>query len=105
VDKNGKIKVCDCDPDESPYPSCDECPWSDEELAERIRREREKARSMMGNRNVKKNAELHLRLPKELYEKLKELAERDERTMSYIIRKALKEYLEKLENLERKEVG
>jgi predicted DNA-binding protein len=56
---------------------------------------------MMLNRNVK-NAELHLRLPKELYEKLKELAERDERTMSYIIRKALKEYLE---NLERKEVG
>jgi len=30
-----------------------------------------------------KNAELHVKLSKELYEKLKELAERDERTMSY----------------------
>ena len=56
---------------------------------------------MMLNRNVK-NAELHVKLPKELYEKLKELAERDERTMSYFIRKALKKYLEKFE---RKEVG
>jgi predicted DNA-binding protein len=49
-----------------------------------------------------KKADIHLRLPYEMYEKLKEIADKDDRTVSYIIRKILKEFIE---NLERKEVG
>jgi hypothetical protein len=30
TDKNGAIKVCECDEADSPYPSCEECPWNGE---------------------------------------------------------------------------
>ena len=49
-----------------------------------------------------KKADIHLRLPYEMYEKLKEIADKDDRTVAYVIRKILSEYLK---NLERKEVG
>jgi RHH-type rel operon transcriptional repressor/antitoxin RelB len=41
---------------------------------------------------------LSLRIPKVLDEKLKEIAKKTDRTRSYLVRKALEEYLEDLED-------
>jgi len=41
---------------------------------------------------------LSLRIPKVLNEKLKEIAKKTDRTRSYLVRKALEEYLEDLED-------
>ncbi len=43
-------------------------------------------------------AMITVRLPKELEEKLEQLAKKEERSKSYIIRKALEEYLEDYED-------
>jgi hypothetical protein len=32
--KDGVVRYCECDEEDSPYSSCDECPWYDEELEE-----------------------------------------------------------------------
>jgi hypothetical protein len=28
--KDGVVRYCECDEEDSPYSSCDECPWYDE---------------------------------------------------------------------------
>lgn len=40
---------------------------------------------------------MNIRIPEHLYQKLKDEAQKDERTMHYVIRKALAEYFERRE--------
>ena len=47
---------------------------------------------------MKKEEKLEIRVSAELYEAVKQLAEKEETSCSAIGRKAIKQYLEKLEN-------